>query len=129
MHELSKFQIVTIVFLMMFVFVVAAIYTNTKEVAESKLNETKSINKQEMRNVMNDRTRVFNQEKAAVDELSQRVDNLENSIQDLQQKSEFNLKCKIQGILNGSSVIPMVEDDAIEEARDNGSEIVMICGY
>ena len=40
MDGLNKFKILTIVFLCMFVFVIAAIYTNTKEVTE---NKTKTI--------------------------------------------------------------------------------------
>ena len=37
MESLNKFKILTIIFICMFVFVVAAIYANTKDVTEGKV--------------------------------------------------------------------------------------------
>ena len=128
MREFSKFQVFTVFFLLMFVFVVGAIYTNTKEVAENKINETNSLRKQDFQNVINEKTNIYNQEKEVVSNLSMRVNDLESRIQKVSE-SNFNLKCKIQGINNYGNLIQMSEDEAIQQAKYNGAELVMTCNY
>ncbi len=128
MREFSKFQVFTVFFLLMFVFVVGAIYTNTKEVAENKINEKNSLRKQEIQNIVNEKTNINIQEKEELNNLSIRVSELEARIQKIQSEN-LDLKCKIQGINNGGTVVSMPESEAIDQAKYNGAEVVITCNY
>ena len=63
MDGLNKFKILTIVFLCMFVFVIAAIYTNTKEVTENKTNANQKIKVEQNKNDMNEEENEISQDK------------------------------------------------------------------
>ena len=63
MDGLNKFKILTIVFLCMFVFVIAAIYTNTKEVTENKTNANQKIKVEQNKNDMNEEENEISQDR------------------------------------------------------------------
>lgn len=128
MRELSKFKVITIVFLCLFIFTVGAIYTNTKEMAENTAqsrtenmdkNRTREINI-EQRNARKNMNNVRDLNEK-LNELTQRV----NAIDDNKNK----MNCKIQGILGDNGLEQLSEEASITEAKINGKEIVMTCSF
>ena len=78
MRELNKFQIVTVIFLLMFVFVVGAIYTNTKDAVENKIRTENNV--QNTDDYYKYKQNLSSVEIDKIKNLSQRVDLLEQKI-------------------------------------------------
>ena len=131
MRELNKFQIFTVAFLLMFIFVVGAIYTNTKEVAESKMQASQAVKNSETNTYYKYQKTLSESENEKIKNLSQRVGMLEERLNnyDKEGKEVTGIKCRIQGILDGDEVISLTQADAIQEAQYNGKELVMLCGF
>lgn len=130
MFELNKFQIFTVIFLLMFVFVIGAIYTNTKEVAESRMG-TMNISKNEnLRNYVPKHNDVLTPQEERITNLYERVGVLEQRLSnELNENANNNLKCRVEGIMDGDEFISISRDEALEEARHNGKDIVMLCNF
>lgn len=126
MQEMSKFQIFTVMFLLMFVFVIGAIYTNTKEAAENKMNNQYTNQEQNAPKIIQTQSTVDNTE---IQSISQRVNNIEQQIQNLNNNRETDLKCKIRGVMDDGTFINLSVSDALDEAKINGKELVMTCKY
>lgn len=129
MHELNKFQIVTVIFLLMFVFVVGAIYTNTKDAVENKIKTENSVQNTNdyykyQQNLSPSETEKFKNLSQRVGLLEERVANTEN-----ENKAVTGIKCRIQGIMDGDEVVPLSQEDALKEAHYNKKEIVMLCAF
>lgn len=131
MRELNKFQIFTVVFLLMFVFVVGAIYTNTKEVAETKMQNSQAVKNSETNTYYKYQRNLSEVENEKIKNLSQRVGLLEERLNNSEKdnKAVTGIKCKIQGILDGDEVVSLSQADALQEAQYNGKELVMLCGF
>ena len=130
--NLSKFQIITIMFLFMFVFVIGAIYTNTKDAAENKLREQNSINKYENSNLMRNNEQEINIESARIQTLSNQIDELNRKIQNLEQNGNSQNSdgnCRIYGIMDGTVDIQMSPSQAIQESRETGKDVVVLCKF
>lgn len=123
MEGLNKFKVLTIAFICMFVFVVAAIYTNTKD-ATMKKEKQKA---EQMANREGDNISVDN---AQLEELYIKVNELNKSVEELNlQKSGNNVNCEIRGIMGDNGLEELTIDAALQEARDNGRELVMGCHF
>lgn len=123
MEGLNKFKVLTIAFICMFVFVVAAIYTNTKD-ATVKKEKQKA---EQMANREGDNISVDN---AQLEELYVKVNELNKRFEDLDlQKSGNNVNCEIRGIMGDNGLEELTIDAALQEARDNGRELVMGCHF
>lgn len=123
MEGLNKFKVLTIAFICMFVFVVAAIYSNTKD-ATIKKEKQKA---EQMANREGDNISVDN---AQLEELYIKVNELNKSVEELNiQKSGNNVNCEIRGIMGDNGLEELTIDAALQEARDNGRELVMGCHF
>lgn len=123
MEGLNKFKVLTIAFICMFVFVVAAIYSNTKD-ATMKKEKQKA---EQMANREGDNISVDN---AQLEELYIKVNELNKSVEELNlQKSGNNVNCEIRGIIGDNGLEELTIDAALQEARDNGRELVMGCHF
>lgn len=123
MEGLNKFKVLTIAFICMFVFVVAAIYTNTKD-ATVKKEKQKA---EQMANREGDNISVDN---AQLEELYIKVNELNKSVEELNlQKSGNNVNCEIRGVMGDNGLEELTIDAALQEARDNGRELVMGCHF
>lgn len=123
MEGLNKFKVLTITFICMFVFVVAAIYSNTKD-ATMKKEKQKA---EQMANREGDNISVDN---AQLEELYIKVNELNKSVEELNlQKSGNNVNCEIRGIMGDNGLEELTIDAALQEARDNGRELVMGCHF
>ena len=91
MDGLNKFKILTIVFLCMFVFVIAAIYTNTKEVTENKTNANQKIKVEQNKNDMNEEENEISQDNSSLQDLSIKVDVLTKRLDELQNLSLIHI--------------------------------------
>ena len=129
MRELNKFQIVTVIFLLMFVFVVGAIYTNTKDAVENKIRTENNVQntddyykyKQNLSSVEIDKIKNLSQR---VDLLEQKITNTEN-----ENKGSTGIKCRIHGIMDGDDVISLSQENALKEAQYNRKELVILCDF
>lgn len=123
MEGLNKFKVLTIAFICMFVFVVAAIYSNTKD-ATMKKEKQKA---EQMANRDGDNISVDN---AQLEELYIKVNELNKSVEELNlQKSGNNVNCEIRGVMGDNGLEELTIDAALQEARDNGRELVMGCHF
>ena len=123
MEGLNKFKVLTIAFICLFVFVVAAIYSNTND-ATMKQGKQKA---EQMANREGDNISVDN---AQLEELYIKVNELNKSVEELNlQKSGNNVNCEIRGIMGDNGLEELTIDAALQEARDNGRELVMGCHF
>ena len=131
MDGFNKFKVLTIVFLCMFVFVIAAIYTNTKEVTDNKTQSSEKIKNEQAANDMNVDENTLNQENSDLTILTERVDELSRRLDEISNNnsSSTRLNCKIEGVLEGDSIEPLSPDAAVQEAKFNNKEVVMTCSF
>ena len=125
MEGLNKFKVLTVVVVFLFLFVVAAIYTNTKAASQVKIEckediksdvANSSANSQDVQNV-NDEVHNINMR---LDSLSARIDQLEAGAKP---------SCYVYGIMGDNGVEQLSAESAISEARDNNRELVMTCSF
>lgn len=123
MEGLNKFKVLTIAFICMFVFVVAAIYTNTKD-ATVKKEKQKA---EQMANSEGDNSSVDN---AQLEELYVKVNELNKRFEDIDlQKAGNSVNCQVRGVMGDNGLEELTIDAALQEARDNGKDLVMTCHF
>lgn len=123
MEGLNKFKVLTIAFICMFVFVVAAIYSNTKDATMKK-------QKQKAEQTANREGDNISVDNAQLEELYIKVNELNKSVEELNlQKSGNNVNCEIRGVMGDNGLEELTIDAALQEARDNGRELVMGCHF
>lgn len=126
MEGLNKFKVLTIAFICMFVFVVAAIYTNTKD-ATMKKEKQKAEQMENRENSNGDNISVDN---AQLEELYIKVNELNKRFEEMNlQKAGNNVNCQIRGVMGENGMEELTMDAALQEARDNGKELVMSCRF
>ena len=131
MFELNKFQIFTVIFLLTFVFVVGAIYTNTKEVAESRMNNMGIVKNENLRNTVPKNSDLMTPIDEKINYLYERIGVIEQKMSDNDADNDQrkNLKCRIEGIMDGDEFISVSQDEALQEAKHNGKDVVMLCNF
>lgn len=135
MNGLNKFQALTIVFICMFVFVIAAFYTNTKEEVSKKtnLNNEKMVQNQNNNQNNNQNTTAYD----SANEDRQRLYQLIDDVQDLSGKvDEFivnegrdKVVCTMEGFFNDGNVEQIPSDTSIQEIKDNGKQLILFCSF
>lgn len=131
MNGLNKFQALTIVFICMFVFVIAAFYTNTKEEVSKKTNPN---NEKMVQNQNNNQNTTVNN---SANEDRQRLYRLIDDVQDLSGKvDQFivnegrdKVVCTMEGFFNDGNVEQIPSDTSIQEIKDNGKQIILFCSF
>jgi len=143
MQEFSKYRVITAGIILMFVFAIAAIYTNTKDVAEKKIqnqatNQQQAIISQEtdLENVsdtatQNTTTSVNNDEtNNQILQITERIDELERKVFAPQNNdNDKSVRCMVQGIISDGHIIPLSSQEAVNESRTNGKEVLITCVF
>lgn len=131
MQGFNKFRVLTVGFILMFVFAIAAMYTNTKDIAMQK-SKNSEIAKNNISNdtLSNDNLRFHKKDTDEdyldqIDVLTARVDNLEKSLRE--NNNDSGLNCQIRGVLDDGDVIPLSPSESVEEANLNKKELVITC--
>ncbi len=134
MEGLNKFKVLTVIVVFMFLFVVAAIYTNTKDASQGKVEvknqaqaekfkedikadvANSSANSEDVQNV-----------NVEVHNLNMRIDSLSARIDQIEAGTKPS--CYVYGVMGDNGVEQLSAESAISEARDNNRELVMNCSF
>ena len=138
MESMNKFKVLTIIVICMFLFVVAAIYSNTKDASQGKL-ETKNQaakarledsiksnleNSVQNNNNSSDLTVELEMLNRRIDELGERV-----TQQDQASKGGTGLNCRIYGTMTQNGIEQLTPESAVQEAKVNNNDIVITCSF
>lgn len=131
MESMNKFKILTIIFICLFVFVVGAIYSNTKDVSTAK-SQIKTENADAVTNAENTVQVNENQDLVSqIDMLNRRVDELNEKLNNVsgEKANSTGLNCRIYGNLTSNGVEQLSPETAVQEAKINNSELVLTCTF
>ncbi len=133
MENLNKFKVLTIVLICMFVFVVAAIYSNTKDATTNRM-----LTKTEIENAQNKTTNQNETETTTsgnIEDLTAQMEFLNKRIDELSEKvnnpsnSSIGLNCKLIGSMTENGIEQLSEEAIIQEAKDNNRDMVITCSF
>ncbi len=130
MEGLNKFKVLTIAFICMFIFVVAAIYSNTKDATISKEKQKAAQTENRVKNDEDD----LSVDNAQMEELYIKVNELNKRVEDMSMlqnsgNNGSNINCRVRGIVGDNGVEELSIDASLQEARDNGKELVLGCHF
>lgn len=132
MENVNKFKVFTIAIICTFLFAIAAIYTNTKDVTEEKAGEkTESQFYQEKEESRYENDSI-NSTNAAIESLSRKVDELSEKVYNTNKTNNGNsteLKCRIAGTLSSRGMEEMSSSAAINDAKVNNNDLVVLCSF
>ncbi len=134
MPEFSKFRLITVGIILMFIFVVAAIYTNTKDAA----NSMKEKEQQEIK--INEIPQLEEQPEPEISETEKQLQNLTERIDYLEKKAAQTpevqpaartegVRCSIKGIVANGRLVPLSAQDSVNESKNNGNDVFIICNF
>ena len=138
MNGFNKFQALTIVFICMFVFVIAAFYTNVKDAASKKteINSEKVSQNQDYEQ----NSRINNPPSSAnIDQ--QRLYQLIDDVQELRGKvDEFvsnsgneegkdRVSCSIEGVFNDGNVEQLTSETSLRDVKNTGKQLILFCSF
>lgn len=129
MESMNKFKVLTVFIICMFFFVIAAIYSNTKDasVAKSK-NKTKAatekIVKDSNQAVSAELTEDMIEVLDKVEILSGRMDDLSSKVDEQRSKQ---LNCRVYGVMTSNGPEELSTEAAIHELQANDNELVLTC--
>lgn len=133
MESLNKFKIITIIVLCLFVFAVAAMYSNTKDASEGKMQlKNEEQQEQTQENIQTDQSNVTQNSDRLADietdlsNLNMRVDELNEKVNN-GSSSGIGLNCRIIGSMTDTGIEQLSPEAAVEEAKVNNREIVISC--
>ncbi len=131
MFELNKFKIFTLLFILLFIFSIAAMYTNTKDIVNGTAEKPSKNNEQsyypEQRSAKKNDIN-----SSVINSLSNRVSDLEQKLSDItdnENSDSDKLNCDIKGFMSGDILVPVSEVESLKEAKENGKELVMLCSF
>ena len=130
MESMNKFKVLTIIVICMFVFAIAAIYSNTKDASEGKLQAKQQAQNEQVQDEIktNENTDETNNSDTAtqIDVLNRRIDELNDQIGN-SDNNGTPLDCKIYGSMTSSGIEPLSPDAAVQEAKVNNNDLVITC--
>ena len=127
MESMNKFKVLTVVIICLFIFTVAAIYTNTKE--ESAKSSKAQKQKTTVQKVVKDveyADKEFGKVVNDVLMLNKRVDDLSDRLNERDTSSEV-VTCRILGTLANDGVEELSPDAAVQDAKINNNPLVITC--
>lgn len=144
MQEFSKYKVITFGLVLMFVFVIAAIYTNTKDIASQKSKTMQDSSQQQINSTSTNtqaqiETELSDNTPAVVTEnnndlgnkilnLTERIDNIERTVfAPKNDNADSGVRCSVKGIINDGHFMPMSDSDALRESRENNKEVLITC--
>ena len=130
MEGLNKIKVLTFAFICMFIFVVAAIYSNTKDATISKEKQKAAQTENRVKNDEDD----LSVDNAQMEELYIKVNELNKRVEDMSMlqnsgNNGSNINCRVRGIVGDNGVEELSIDASLQEARDNGKELVLGCHF
>lgn len=130
MESMNKFKVLTIIVICMFIFAIAAIYSNTKDASEGKLQAKQQAQNEQVQDEIktNENTDETNNSDTATqfDVLNRRIDELNDKIGN-SDNNGTPLNCKIYGSMTSSGIEPLSPDAAVQEAKVNNNDLVITC--
>ncbi len=148
MQEFSKYRVITAGFILMFIFIVAAIYTNTKDIANKKLKSGDIVQEQVQQPVTEQeiQTTEFNRKDFATQssnnsinnneetnnkilQITERLDELERKVFSPANDNDKSVRCMVQGIIDDGHIVPLSSQEAVKESRANGKEVLITCVF
>lgn len=130
MESMNKFKVLTIIVICMFIFAIAAIYSNTKDASEGKLQAKQQAQNEQVQDEIktNENTDETNNSDTAtqIDVLNRRIDELNDKIGN-SDNNVTPLDCKIYGSMTSSGIEPLSPDAAVQEAKVNNNDLVITC--
>lgn len=148
MQEFSKYRIITVGFILMFIFIVAAIYTNTKDIASKKLKSADTVQEQVQQPVIEQETQttqfggsdfatqstdnnINNNEETSnkILQITERIDELERKVFSPANDNDKSVRCVVQGIIDDGHIVPLSSQEAVRESRANGKEVLITCVF
>lgn len=139
MHQFSKYRMITAGIILMFIFAIAAIYTNTKDAAERKINNRtnteQQINVEQKTSIenlqdittQNTHHNIDNETNNQILQITERLDELERKVFAPQNNNDGSVRCTVRGIINDGHIIPLSSQEAVNESRTNGKEVLITC--
>ena len=123
MKGVNKFQVLTVVVVCMFLFVIAAIYSNTKDATVTKAQKSSSLSTD-----YKNKNEVVQSNKNTED-LQRQIDFVNQRIDELVERAETTSgkDCKIIGVYTSDGILRMSKKEAIDDARTSGADIVLRC--
>ena len=136
MESMNKFKVLTIMIIGLFVFAIAAMYVNTKDVSQTKSQESYETEDRDydayQTRAGKDKTEMVDV-MYALDNLETRFKNLEDKVdkklnsQKTSEPKSSGMRCKIIGSKTSSGIEPLSPEVAIQDAQINGNDIVVTC--
>lgn len=129
MESMNKFKVLTIIIICLFMFAIAAMYTNTKDVSEGKA-------KQSAQNPSRYEEQTRNKEKLDFTDLMYSLDALQHRVEELEAKTgnvssqtsgSSDLNCSIYGSKTLRGIEPLSPNAAVQDAQINGNDLVITC--
>jgi len=145
MQEFSKYRMITAGIILMFIFAIAAIYTNTKDAAVKKVQNKTAIEQPQQTQqpvieegssiqtsvnditTQNNNNDINNGTNNQILQITERLDELERKVFAPQNNDDGSVRCTVQGILNDGHIIPLSAQEAVNESRTNGKEVLITC--
>ena len=127
MEGLNKFKVLTVAIILMFIFAVAAIYSNTKDASAGSTNNTSYSEESESR----ESSSAYSGETRRIDDLYEKIDSLQGRLDDLSNEVASYKKstCSIYGVMTDNGPEQYSASEALEQAQSNGLEVVLTCSY
>lgn len=143
MQEFSKYRIITAGIILMFIFAIAAIYTNTKDAAIKKVQNKNGIEQQqqpviEEGNSITNSSDIATQNNTDINnnevnnqilQITERIDELERKVFSPENNNDGSVRCTVHGILNDGHIVPLSSQEAVNESRNNGKEVLITCVF
>ncbi len=133
MDNYNKFKMLTIIFLCLFVFVIAAIYTNTKDASEVKIKENNQQKFDRAKEQIQNNQYAQNNNNSEIDNLTVQIEELNNKVNNLMNNTNSNshMNCQILGIMdsNSESIEMLSNSAALDEAQNNGRTLALGCNF
>lgn len=131
MESINKFKMWTVIFLCMFVFVIAAIYTNTKDVSEHKNQQVQKLREEKFSDQVTNENSGSSSDSAQLQELTLRVNEISQRLNEMSTTATGRkMNCSVQGVLDeNSNIEQLTQDAALQEAENSGKELVLTCSF
>lgn len=133
MPEFSKFRLITVAIILMFIFVVAAIYTNTKDAANNIKNQEQEIKINEIPQQEEEAVQEISETEKQLQNLMERIDYLEKKVaqppEPQQTAQTQGVRCDIKGIIVNNRIVPLSAQDAVNESKNNGNDVLIVCNF
>ncbi len=133
MESMNKFKILTIIVIAMFLFVIAAIYSNTKDATSLKQKSNLETVKNEIKDEIQTDNVEISQNNETLQDLTTQIENLNRRVDELSQRTNGSsdgstaLTCRIIGVMGDTGVEQLTEEAALQEARVNNRQVVITC--